>query len=57
MDIPSLSMSMASANLSRSASVSLMKMAIDQTEQVGEMMSKMLDTALTGMGGIIDVKL
>ena len=57
MDIPSLSMSMASANLSRSASVSLMKMAIEQTEQVGAMMSEMLNSAYMDMGSIIDVKI
>ena len=57
MDIPSLSMSMTSANLSRSTSVSLMKMAIEQTEQAGAIMSEMLDCAYTGMGNIIDMKL
>ena len=57
MDIPSLSMSMASANLYRSASVGLMKMALEQTEELGAMMSEILDTAYTDMGSIIDVKI
>jgi len=50
-------MSMAASNLSRSTPIGLMKMAIEQTEQVGEMMSEMLYSILTGMGGIVDVKL
>ena len=57
MDIPSLSMSIAAANMSRGSCVSLMKMAIEQTEQAGAIMAEMMDAAYVDMGSVIDVKL
>jgi hypothetical protein len=61
MGIATLSMNMARQNIMQEVNISLMRNAMDNMEQTGQMMAQMLDSVpvppagFDGIGGLIDV--
>jgi len=56
MDIAGLSMDMARVNLAQEVSISMMKMAMEQTEQVGAQVVNLLDNLMADVSSAIDVR-
>lgn len=58
MDIPALSMAMANSQVRADASCQVLKLSMEQTEQVGEQMIKMMELSVNPeLGSNLDVKL
>ena len=56
MDIPQLSIDMASAKTAQGVQLGMLKRAMEQMEQTGEQLTEMINSAVVSADSIIDLK-
>lgn len=56
MDISALSVAMPSGGINTGLDYAMLSKALDTVEETGDAITKMMEAAVTGLGGLLDVR-
>ncbi len=56
MDISALSIAMPSGTISTGLEYAMLGKALDTVEETGDALAKMMEAAVTGLGGLMDIR-